>query len=164
MLNTELEPQDLSEFKLIVQWWNFPLIMEQLLVQVQLSLTILIIMIYWEPFIWGNVSIFYEEFFMIKNFITLYIGYFLCFLGILGLFFRINSIIYLLISMELIFLGFNVIFLLLGLLLNIFQCQLMVLIILTLSAAETVIGLSLLFLFHKTFDSTELELVEKLKF
>lgn len=121
-------------------------------------------MLFWEPIIWDNYALFDDHNFYIELLYGLYVGYFLFFLGLSGLFLRHVSIIYILISAELMLLGINLVFLFLSLLLADPQCQLMVLMILTIAAAETTIGLSLLFLFHQIFDSTDIQLLNKLSF
>ena len=121
-------------------------------------------MLFWEPIIWDNFALFEDHTFYIDYLYGLYVGYFLFFLGLSGLFLRYGSIIYILIASELMLLGMNLVFLFLSLILADAQCQLMVLLVLTIAAAETTIGLSLLFLFHQIFDSTDVELLMKLKF
>lgn len=121
-------------------------------------------MIFWEPILWDNLALFDDHQFHVEIMYGLYIGYFLFFIGLTGLFFRHGSLIYILIAAELMLLGINLVFLFLGLVLAEPQCQLMVLMILTIAAAETTIGLSLLFLYHQIFDSTDISLLNKLSF
>lgn len=121
-------------------------------------------MLFWEPIIWDNFALFDNHNFHIEMLYGLYVGYFLFFIGLAGLFLRHGSLIYILIAAELMLLGINLVFLFLGLVLAEPQCHLMVLMILTIAAAETTIGLSLLFLYHQIFDSTDSSLLNKLSF
>ena len=124
--------------------------------------------IYWEPVIWNISSECLQyvnvHFNSINVFINILLGQIVLIIGILGIMRRVTSILLVLISLELGLLGINFSLLFLGLLLNQPLCLVVSLLLLIMSAVETAIGLSLIFLYHKAFQTTSLKSISKLKY
>ena len=114
-------------------------------------------MLFWEPFIWSTFFLFDSCYFVTLQYISVFVlcGYFLFFLGIIGIIIRQISLIFILISVELMFLGINFVFLMLSFLILQPFLQIFVIILLCLSAAETAIILSFIFVYHRLFFETE---------
>lgn len=115
-------------------------------------------MLFWEPILWYQVDpLFYS---LTVDFINLYhlfvLGILLIFVGVCGLFFFSMqfSVIHTLLLFELILLGLNLITIVIS-----YYCVnpigfLLVYFFLTLAAAESAIGLSLLILFYRIREDT----------
>lgn len=123
-------------------------------------------MIFWEPILWSTIFFFSNSLSALAFYLVFgcILGYLLFFLGIIGLIIRQISLIYLLLSIELIFFGMNLNFLFLGYLLLFPYFQIIVLILLTLTAAETAIFLAIIFLYHQQFKTTDIKLLQILKY
>jgi NADH-quinone oxidoreductase subunit K len=124
--------------------------------------------LFWEPIIWKT-ELLSEMMTVTTQDLTpflysLIMGYIFYFIGILGIFIRQTSILYTMIAVELFLFGLNLVFLSLSVLLNEPQLQMQVLLILTLTAAETAIGLSLIVLYHNVLDTTSITLLKQLKY
>jgi len=124
--------------------------------------------IYWEPIIWNisfdclqYVNVYFNS---INVFINILLGQVVLVIGVLGIMRRVTSILLVLISLELGLLGVNFSLIFLGLLLNQPLCLIVSLLLLIMSAVETAIGLSLIFLYHKAFQTTSLKSISKLKY
>src|SRR4029078_6424918 len=94
---------------------------------------------------------------------VLIISFFIFFVGVLGLFFTRKHIILLLLSIELIFLSINYNFLVFSLYLDDIIGQFYVLCIISVAAAESVIGLAILVVFYRLRGGISLDLINLLK-
>jgi NADH-quinone oxidoreductase subunit K len=125
-----------------------------------IKLIFIFLIFFWVPFNW-----FFFFFFCKMNIFIccgLFLGFFLFFFGIIGFLFRQSSLLHLLLTIELMFFGINLIFLFLSSLVFLPYLQVIVLCLLTLTAAETAIFLALIFLYHKNFETTELVFLKNL--
>jgi len=94
---------------------------------------------------------------------VLIISFFIFFVGVLGLFFTRKHIILLLLSIELIFLSINYNFLIFSLYLDDILGQFYVLCVISVAAAESVIGLAILVIFYRLRGGISLDLINLLK-
>jgi NADH-quinone oxidoreductase subunit K len=94
---------------------------------------------------------------------VLVVSFFIFFVGVLGLFFTRRHIILLLLSIELIFLSINYNFLVFSLYLDDILGQFFVLCIISVAAAESVIGLAILVIFYRLRGGISLDLINLLK-
>jgi len=94
---------------------------------------------------------------------VLVVSFFIFFVGVLGLFFTRRHIILLLLSIELIFLSINYNFLIFSLYLDDILGQFFVLCIISVAAAESVIGLAILVIFYRLRGGISLDLINLLK-
>jgi NADH:ubiquinone oxidoreductase subunit K len=122
----------------------------------------------WEPILWNTID---NQFFYISNFysitnvlVSILLGQLLLFIGLFGIIRRSTSILLVLLSLELSLLGLNFAIIFLGLLLNQPLCLILSMMLLILSAVETAIGLSLVFLYYKAFDTTALKYLSKIRY
>lgn len=122
----------------------------------------------WEPILWNNfmntaeyINIVFNSF---NVFFNILLGQFVMLIGILGIIRRVTSILLILLCLELTLLGINFAIIFVGLLLNQPLCLVVSLLLLIMSAVETAIGLSLVFLYHKAFQTTSLKSLIKLRF
>lgn len=115
-------------------------------------------MLFWEPLFWYQIDpLFYSmPLDYVKIFHLILVGVLLCFIGFWGVFFYYErlSLIHFLLLLELILLGLNLI--LIGIS---YSCSnpvgfLLIFFFLTLAAAESAIGLSLLIIFYRVRDET----------
>lgn len=123
--------------------------------------------IFWEPILWSTFFLFNVSATVNFNYILLQLcllGYCIFFFGIIGLIIRRISLIYTLISVELMFLGLNIVFLFLGYLLSQPFLQIIVFVLLILSACEAAILLSIIFTFYRINQTTDLNLLKFLKY
>jgi len=97
---------------------------------------------------------------MLKYFI---ISFILLFIGLMGLFLTKRHIILLLLSIELIFLAVSYNFLLFSVFLDDILGQFFALCVITIAAAESSIGLSILVIFYKLRGGISLDLINYLK-
>jgi NADH-quinone oxidoreductase subunit K len=97
---------------------------------------------------------------MLKYFI---ISFILLFVGLMGLFLTKRHIILLLLSIELIFLSINYNFLLFSVFLDDILGQFFALCVITIAAAESSIGLSILVIFYKLRGGISLDIINYLK-
>lgn len=97
-------------------------------------------------------------------FFNILLGQFVMLIGILGIIRRVTSILLILLCLELTLLGINFAIIFVGLLFNQPLCLVVSLLLLIMSAVETAIGLSLVFLYHKAFQTTSLKSLIKLRF
>jgi len=97
---------------------------------------------------------------MLKYFILSFI---LFFIGLMGLFLTKRHIILLLLSIELIFLSINYNFLLFSVFLDDIIGQFFALCVITIAAAESSIGLSILVIFYKLRVGISLDIINYLK-
>lgn len=97
---------------------------------------------------------------MLKYFI---ISFILLFIGLMGLFLTKRHIILLLLSIELIFLSVNYNFLLFSVFLDDIIGQFFALCVITIAAAESSIGLSILVIFYKLRGGISLDIINYLK-
>jgi len=93
----------------------------------------------------------------------LVVSFFIFFVGVLGLFFTRRHIILLLLSIELIFLSINYNFLIFSIYLDDILGQFFVLCIISVAAAESVIGLAILVIFYRLRGGISLDLITLLK-
>jgi len=93
----------------------------------------------------------------------IFISNFLFFIGVFGLFFIRKHIILLLLSIELIFLSINYNFLIFSLYLDDILGQFYVLCVISVAAAESVIGLAILVIFYRLRGGISLDLINLLK-
>ncbi len=123
---------------------------------------------YWEPLLWNalaNVFTFINNSFNSNYvFINILLGQMIMFIGIGGIIYRVTSILLVLLSLELSLIGVNFSIVFLGLLINNPLCLIVSLVLLLMSAVETAIGLALVFLYHKAFETTSLKVISKLRF
>lgn len=122
-------------------------------------------MLFWEPLLWNTngLTIFIEH--QLLNISALIcLGYLIFFIGIFGLIYYRFSLLYCLISIEVMLVGLNFSIIFIGNLLNQPFCQILVLILLTLAAAETALGLSLVLLYYKLYKTTSIQILTKLRF
>ena len=94
---------------------------------------------------------------------VLIVSFFIFFVGVLGLFFTRKHIILLLLSIELIFLSINYNFLIFSIYLDDIIGQFYVLCIISVAAAESVIGLAILVIFYRLRGGISLDLINLLK-
>jgi NADH-quinone oxidoreductase subunit K len=94
---------------------------------------------------------------------VLVVSFFIFFVGVLGLFFTRRHIILLLLSIELIFLSINYNFLIFSIYLDDILGQFFVLCIISVAAAESVIGLAILVIFYRLRGGISLDLINLLK-
>jgi len=94
---------------------------------------------------------------------VLIVSFFIFFVGVLGLFFTRRHIILLLLSIELIFLSINYNFLIFSIYLDDILGQFFVLCIISVAAAESVIGLAILVIFYRLRGGISLDLINLLK-
>jgi len=94
---------------------------------------------------------------------VLIVSFFIFFVGVLGLFFTRRHIILLLLSIELIFLSINYNFLIFSLYLDDLVGQFYVLCVISVAAAESVIGLAILVIFYRLRGGISLDLINLLK-
>jgi NADH-quinone oxidoreductase subunit K len=114
-------------------------------------------MIFWEPFLWDLTVIqFFFDYRVLNFFNYIFLGLWMFFCGFLGIFFKRQSIIFSLISIELMLMGINIIFLFIGKLLYYPFCQIIVLVLLFLGAAETALGLTLLLAYYNKYNITKI--------
>jgi NADH-quinone oxidoreductase subunit K len=112
-------------------------------------------MIFWEPIIWDYTVIeLFVEYKFFNNLNYIFLGFWMYLCGFLGIFLKRKSILFSLISIELMLMGVNVMFLFIGKLLYYPFCQLIVLVLVFLGAAETAIGLTLVLLFYSKYGTT----------
>jgi len=97
---------------------------------------------------------------MLKYFI---ISFILLFIGLMGLFLTKRHIILLLLSIELIFLSVSYNFLLFSVFLDDILGQFFALCVITIAAAESSIGLSILVIFYKLRGGISLDIINYLK-
>jgi len=122
-------------------------------------------MIFWEPIIWSTFFFFSNQ--LVASFYIVYIcilGYLLFFFGFIGFIKRQISLIYILLSIELMFFGLNIVFLFSGFFFYLLLNQLIVLLLLVLSAVETALLLSIIFLYARQFQTTDLIFLQILKY
>jgi NADH:ubiquinone oxidoreductase subunit K len=123
---------------------------------------------FWEPILWntflGVVEYINTSFNSVNVFINILLGQIIMFIGIIGIIRRVTSILLVLISLELTLLGINFSIIFVGLLLNQPLCLIVSLLLLIMSAVETAVGLSLVFLYHKAFETTSLKSIAKLRY
>jgi len=123
---------------------------------------------FWEPILWNTFSESLQytitSFNGVNVLLNILLGQMLMFIGIIGIIRRVTSILLVLISLELTLLGINFSIIFVGLLLNQPFCLIVSMLLLIMSAVETAIGLSLVFLYHKAFDTTALKSISKLRF
>lgn len=123
---------------------------------------------FWEPILWNTssevVTYINNSVNLVTVFFNILVGQIIMMIGLLGIIKRINSILLVLISLELTLLGINFSILFVGLLLNQPLCLIISLLLLLMSAVETAIGLSLVFLYHKAFDTTSLKAISKIQY
>lgn len=123
---------------------------------------------YWEPLLWNTLAsvITYINTSFNSNyvFINILLGQIIMFIGVGGIIRRVTSILLVLLSLELSLIGINFSIVFLGLLLNQPLCLIVSLVLLLMSAVETAIGLALVFLYHKAFETTSLKAISKLRF
>jgi NADH:ubiquinone oxidoreductase subunit K len=93
----------------------------------------------------------------------LIVSSFIFFVGVLGLFFTRRHIILLLLSIELIFLSINYNFFIFSLYLDDILGQFFVLCLISVAAAESVIGLAILVIFYRLRGGISLDLINLLK-
>jgi NADH-quinone oxidoreductase subunit K len=118
-------------------------------------------MLYWEPIIWNtSASNLYIEYNILTLTNLICLGFLLFIIGLFGLLFNKGSLIFCLISIELIFVGLNFILIFIGNLINFLTCQIFVLILLTLAASETALGLCLIIMYHNLYTNTTLRLLK----
>lgn len=121
--------------------------------------------LFWEPILWNVTMI---DLFLEGNIINfnmyILLGFIIFLIGFFGLLLYKDSLIFCLISVELMMVGLNYTLIFIGALLNNFFCQILFLIILTLTAAETAIGLSLVLLYHKLYLTTSLRFLKFFNF
>jgi NADH:ubiquinone oxidoreductase subunit K len=104
---------------------------------------------------------------LVASFYIVYIcilGYLLFFFGFIGFIKRQISLIYILLSIELMFFGLNIVFLFSGFFFYLLLNQLIVLLLLVLSAVETALLLSIIFLYARQFQTTDLIFLQILKY
>ena len=119
----------------------------------------------WEPIIWNSQALdLYVDRYLLNLGGLIYLGYFIGFIGFLGLFLYRQSILYCLLSIELFLIGLNVAIIFIGALIDQPFCQVFVLILLTLAAAETALGLSLVLLHHKLYNTTTFIFLHRFNF
>ena len=94
---------------------------------------------------------------------VLVVSFFIFFVGVLGLFFTRRHIILLLLSIELIFLSINYNFLVFSIYLDDILGQFFVLCIISVAAAESVIGFVILVIFYRLRGGISLDLINLLK-
>jgi len=97
---------------------------------------------------------------MLKYFLLSFV---ILFIGFIGLFLTRRHIIILLLSIELIFLSINYNFLLFSVFLDDVVGQFFALCVITIAAAESSIGLSILVIFYKFLGGISLDLINYLK-
>jgi NADH:ubiquinone oxidoreductase subunit K len=123
---------------------------------------------FWEPILWNITTDYLSYFNNSVNFLTVFIniilGQIIMLIGFFGIIKRVTSILLVLISLELTLLGINFSIIFIGLLLNQPLCLIISLLLLIMSAVETAIGLSLVFLYHKAFNTTSLKSIAKLRY
>jgi len=93
----------------------------------------------------------------------LILSIFIFFVGLLGLFFTRRHIILLLLSIELIFLSINYNFIIFSVYLDDVVGQFFVLCVISVAAAESVIGLAILVIFYRLRGGISLDLITLLK-
>jgi NADH-quinone oxidoreductase subunit K len=122
----------------------------------------------WEPVLWNLVLQTLEyinnSFNSLNIFLNILLGQMIMFIGILGIIRRVTSILLILLSLELTLLGINFSLIFVGILINQPLCLVVSLILLILSAVETAVGLALVFLYHKAFETTSLKAITKLRY
>lgn len=117
-------------------------------------------MIFWEPFLWDFTILQFFFDYKILNYINyIFLGFWMFLCGFFGIFFRRKSILFSLISIELMLMGINIIFLFLGKFFYYAFCQIIVIVILFLGAAETALGLTLILLFYSKYNTTSLIII-----
>ncbi len=123
---------------------------------------------FWEPILWNNFSDSLQyittNFNAVNVLLNILLGQMLMFIGLIGIIRRVTSILLVLISLELTLLGINFSIIFVGLLFNQPLCLIVSMLLLIMSAVETAIGLSLVFLYHKAFDTTSLKSISRLRF
>jgi NADH-quinone oxidoreductase subunit K len=122
-------------------------------------------MLFWEPILWNsNAANLYIEHQILNIGALICLGYLIFFIGIFGLVYYRFSLLYFLISVEVMLVGLNFSTLFIGALLHQPFCQIFVLMLLTLAAAETALGLSLVLLYYKLYKTTSIQVLTKLRF
>jgi NADH-quinone oxidoreductase subunit K len=117
---------------------------------------------FWEPIIWNSnfLNIYFRDnIFYLMYFIGL--GYIIFFGAIMGFFLYRQSLFFSLLFIELILVSINFIFLLIGNLLLEPFCYILVLYLLTLAAAETVLGMTLLLLYYRITKTSMIQILIK---
>jgi NADH-quinone oxidoreductase subunit K len=125
-------------------------------------LKFLTIKMFWEPIIWNSnfLNIYFRDnIFYLMYFIGL--GYIIFFGAIMGFFLYRQSLFFSLLFIELILVSINFIFLLIGNLLLEPFCYILVLYLLTLAAAETVLGMTLLLLYYRITKTSMIQILIK---
>ena len=104
-----------------------------------------------------------EKKFMISQTRYLFVAMVLFLLGLSGIFLNRKNIIILLMSIELMLLSINFNFIIFSVFLDDILGQLFALLVLTVAAAESAIGLALLVIYHKTRGNIQIEYMNQLK-
>lgn len=94
----------------------------------------------------------------------LFFGFFLYFSGLVGIFLNRKNFILFLMCLELMFLGLITFFVCSSIILGDMSGQVFSLIIITVAAAESAIGLSLLVLYHQNDIGIDLETIDMIRF
>jgi NADH-quinone oxidoreductase subunit K len=116
-------------------------------------------MIYWEPIIWQvDVCSYFFEQDLFNNLNYIFLGEVIFVSGFFGLFLKRQSLIFCLISIEAMLIGLNMTILFLGKLLFLPFCQLIVLVILLIGAAETALGLTLIMVYFHSYQTTKIKI------
>jgi NADH-quinone oxidoreductase subunit K len=120
---------------------------------------------FWEPITWSIPDLtFYapdeQEQEMVSTFI--FLGHTVFSIGLVGLLYYRTSLLYCLISIEVMLVGLNFSLIFLGQLTDQTYCQILVLIILTISAIETALGLVLVLLYYLNYATTRFEFFERI--
>jgi NADH:ubiquinone oxidoreductase subunit K len=123
-------------------------------------------MILYEPIIWLNLNDLFLllPFDMIYLLLLLYIALSIIIIGCLGFIYQGRSIIHILLSIELILLGFHLIAIFIIFFYNNIQGILFILILMTLAAGESAIGLSLLISFYRIRHETTIDIFSMLRY
>ncbi len=127
---------------------------------------------FWEPILWNidDVNIEFLDLEPVKFinsmvlFLMLLVGQSLVIIGLYGMIRRFLSLLLVLLCLELTLLGINFTTVIMGFLTNQPFCLILSLIFLVIAAVETALGLSLIFLYHKTFSSTSLKFLAKIRY
>jgi NADH-quinone oxidoreductase subunit K len=122
----------------------------------------------WEPILFNTINneIYYlnDSLDVMNIFCSILLGQLLIFVGLFGVMRRFSSILLALLSLELAVLGLNFSIIVLGLLLNHPFCVIISMVLFILSAVETAIGLALVLLYYKAFNTTALRYISRLRY
>lgn len=122
-------------------------------------------MLFWEPILWNTTAIvLYIEHQVLNIGALIFLGYLIFIIGLFGLIYYRFSLLYCLISIEVMLVGLNFSIIFIGAFLHQPFCQILVLILLTLAAAETALGLSLVLMYYKLYKTTSIQILTKLRF